>query len=176
MNRTTLFLDEGTNRELQLLAQRQKRPVAALVREALGRYLDEAKRGKGLHLRFVAAGRSGHSDTARRSEELPWGDLQPHPADPRPQRRTRRRSYLVPLLLETGALYALADADDDWHIPVREFLKAERQAMLVPVTVIPEAAHLMRKQLGAVAETRFAESLAAGEIATENLTQRDIVR
>jgi hypothetical protein len=82
----------------------------------------------------------------------------------------------VPLLLDTGALYALADADDDWHIRVRDFLKAERQSLLVAVTVIPEAAYLMRKRLGAAVETRFAESLAAGEIAVENLTQRDIAR
>jgi predicted nucleic acid-binding protein len=82
----------------------------------------------------------------------------------------------VPLLLDTGALYALADAHDDWHIRVRDFLKAERQSLLVAVTVIPEAAYLMRKRLGAAVETRFAESLAAGEIAVENLTQRDIAR
>ena len=80
----------------------------------------------------------------------------------------------MPLLLDTGALSALADVDDAWHIRVRDFLKAERQSLLVPVTVIPEAAYLMRKRLGVAVETRFAESLAAGEIATENLTQRDI--
>jgi len=82
----------------------------------------------------------------------------------------------VPLLLDTGALYALADADDDWHIPVRDFLKAERQSLLVPVTVIPEVAYLMRKRLGTAVETRFAESLAAGELAVENLAPRDLTR
>ena len=82
----------------------------------------------------------------------------------------------MPLLLDTGPLYALADADDDWHARVREFLKLERQSLLVPVTVIPEAAYLMRKRLGAEAEMRFAESLAYGEIAVENLTQRDLAR
>ena len=60
----------------------------------------------------------------------------------------------MPLLVDTGALYALADADDDWHVRVREFLKAERQSLLVPVTVIPEAAYLIRKRLGVVAEMR----------------------
>ena len=82
----------------------------------------------------------------------------------------------MPLLLDTGALYALADADDDWHIPVRDFLRAERQSLLVPVTVTPEVAYLMRKRLGAAVERRFAESLAAGEVAVENLTARDLVR
>ncbi len=82
----------------------------------------------------------------------------------------------MPLLLDTGALYALADADDAWHARMRDFLKAERQSLLVPVTVIPEAAYLMRKRLGVLAETRFAESLAAGEIAVENLTRADLAR
>lgn len=82
----------------------------------------------------------------------------------------------MPLLLDTGALYALADADDDWHIRVRDLLKVERQPLLAPVTVIPEAAYLMRKRLGPAAEMRFADSLAAGEIAIENLTPRDLAR
>ena len=78
MKRTTLFLEEGTERELRLLAQRKKLPVAALVRAALERYLYEAKRGKAMRLRFLGAGRSGHHDTAERAEELLWDDLQPH--------------------------------------------------------------------------------------------------
>jgi hypothetical protein len=92
MKRTTLFLEEGTERELHLLAQREKLPVAALVRDALGRYLDEAKRGKGLRLRFLAAGRSGHHDTAERAEELLWADLQPHSSGPRGRTRVRGRT------------------------------------------------------------------------------------
>ena len=91
MKRTTLFLEEGTERELHLLAQRKKLPVAALVRDALGRYLDEAKRGKGFSLRFLAAGRSGHHDTAERAEELLWSDLQPHSSARRARNRARGR-------------------------------------------------------------------------------------
>ena len=70
MKRTTVFLDEATTRELQLLAQREKRPVAALVRDTLRRYLGEAKHSKGLRLRFLGTGRSGHHDSA---EEVLWG-------------------------------------------------------------------------------------------------------
>jgi hypothetical protein len=91
MKRTTLFLEEGTERELRLLAQREKLPVAALVRDALGRYLDEARRGRELRLRFLEAGRSGHHDTAERAEELLWGELQPHSSRPRARARARRR-------------------------------------------------------------------------------------
>jgi hypothetical protein len=78
MKRTTIFIDEGVERELRLLAQRESVPVAALVREALERYVSEANGERGLRLRFLAAGRSGHHDTAERAEELLWGDLEPH--------------------------------------------------------------------------------------------------
>ncbi len=91
MKRTTLFLDEGMERELHLLAQREKLPLAALVRDALGRYLDEARRGQGLQLRFLAVGRSGHRDTARRAEELLWDDLEPHSSGSKAPIKARRR-------------------------------------------------------------------------------------
>jgi hypothetical protein len=90
MKRTTLFLEEATERELRLLAQREKLPVAALVRDALGRYLDEARRGRDLRLSFLGAGRSGHHDTAEHAEELLWGDLQPHSTVPRARVRRRK--------------------------------------------------------------------------------------
>jgi predicted nucleic acid-binding protein len=82
----------------------------------------------------------------------------------------------MPLLIDTGALYALADADDAWHSRMRDFLRNERRSLMVPVTVIPEAAYLIRKRLGTGAERRFAESLAARELAVENLTVADLSR
>ncbi len=83
MKRTRLFLDEGMDRELRLLAQRENLPVAALVRDALARYLDVNGRGKGLRLRFLRAGRSGYRDTAERAEELlPAGSPESWGTDP----------------------------------------------------------------------------------------------
>lgn len=82
----------------------------------------------------------------------------------------------MPLLLDTGVLYALADADDAWHIPMRDFLASQQQALFVPATVIPEAAYLIRTRLGPHVEQRFAQSLAAKEILVENLQHSDLVR
>jgi hypothetical protein len=75
MKRKTLFLEEATERELRLPGQREKLPVAALVRDALGRYLDKARCGKELRLCLLAAGRSAHHNTAERAEELFGDDL-----------------------------------------------------------------------------------------------------
>jgi len=82
----------------------------------------------------------------------------------------------MPLLLDTGVLYALADRDDIWHKRVAGFLRLQHEVLMVPVTVIPEAAYLLRKRLGAAAERSFAESLSAGELAMENLTSADLAR
>ena len=82
----------------------------------------------------------------------------------------------MPLLLDTGAIYALADADDSWHQPMREFLMEQHEILLTPCTVLPEAAYLIRSRLGSYAERQFAESLAAGEVVAEHLTHSDLDR
>jgi predicted nucleic acid-binding protein len=82
----------------------------------------------------------------------------------------------MPLLLDTGPLYALADEGDSWHGRVRDFLEESRQPLLVPVSVLPEAAYLIRTRLGEPQELLFAESLAEGEITVEGLTRADLKR
>ncbi len=79
----------------------------------------------------------------------------------------------MPLVLDTGALYALADAGDIWHRRMREFVATSHEAFVVPCTVTTEAAYLIRTRLGSRAERVFAESLARGEPAVENLNQAD---
>lgn len=82
----------------------------------------------------------------------------------------------MPLLVDTGALYALADADDLWHERLKEFLSSRRESLLTPCTVLPEAAYLIRTRLGPRVEHQFIESLAAREVAIEHLTERDLAR
>jgi hypothetical protein len=93
MKRTTIFLDEGLERDLQGLARRQSRPVASLVREALEEYVADRRRA-GVPLSFVGAGASGRSDVAERHEALLWRDRDPHgtPAPVRKPTRSRKRA------------------------------------------------------------------------------------
>ena len=96
MKRTTLFIDPTMERELQALARRRGRPVAALVREAVAQYVTSARENGPRQLGFVAAGRSGRDDIADRHEALlfrPSEPADPAPARARPSRRvtTRRR-------------------------------------------------------------------------------------
>jgi len=82
----------------------------------------------------------------------------------------------MPLLLDTGPIYALADADDAWHDRVLEFLDGRDEALLVPVTVLPEVAYLLRSRLGEKVERQFVGSLARRELAIEPLQPGDVER
>ena len=82
----------------------------------------------------------------------------------------------MPLLVDTGVLYALADRRDAWHARVRSYLASQRDALLVPVTVVPEVGYLLRERIGAEAERAFVTALAKGELGVESIDRRDLRR
>ena len=94
MKRTTIFVPEPLERDLQLYARSQRKPVAFVVREALAEYLAAHLSAPALPS-FVGVGKSGHPDTAERHEDLLW--TAPRHASPEsasrpagaPQRRRR---------------------------------------------------------------------------------------
>ena len=92
MKRTTIFMPESLERDLQLYARREGKPAAAVVREAIAEYIG---RGRAKLPSFAAAFDSGHTDTAERHEELLFTGLKPHGPTGRAKRpapvRDRRR-------------------------------------------------------------------------------------
>jgi predicted nucleic acid-binding protein len=82
----------------------------------------------------------------------------------------------MPLLLDTGVIYALADTDDAWHRRVLNYLQRVREVLMAPITVVPEVAYLLRARLGPDAECKFVDSLAKGEIVVEALSGADLQR
>jgi hypothetical protein len=94
MKRTTVFIPETLERDLQLCAREQGRPTASLVREALASYVAAHRPAADLPA-FVAAFSSGHTDTAERHEDLVFRALTPHdgsgPLRPTPPRRPSRQ-------------------------------------------------------------------------------------
>jgi len=98
MKRTTIFVPEPLERDLQLYARNERKPVAAVVREALVEYLAGRRPASALPS-FVGVGRSGRSDIAERHEELLWTAPHGRPSraanapparGPRPAARKRR--------------------------------------------------------------------------------------
>jgi len=95
MKRTTLFIEPEMERELQSLARREGRPVAALVREAVAHYVSAARDARSVRLGFIAAGRSGRRDIAETHEDLLFREntsLTKRPAAKRPPRKAVRRN------------------------------------------------------------------------------------
>ena len=82
----------------------------------------------------------------------------------------------MPILVDTGPIYALADRDDEHHQRISSFLSNNQELLIVPVTVLPEAAYLMHKHLGVVALRSFARSLSLGELRLEGVTRDDLGR
>ena len=89
MKRTTVFIPEPLERDLRLCAKHEGRATAALVREALAVYVASHRAAPGLPS-FVGAFASGHTDTARRHEDLVFATLTPHGGTAR-RRGTQRR-------------------------------------------------------------------------------------
>jgi hypothetical protein len=90
MKRTTIFVPEPLERDLQLYARQEQKPVAFVVREAIVEYLAARRSGPALPS-FVGIAESGRSDIAERHEDLLWTD--PHGgADRRPVRSPKKHA------------------------------------------------------------------------------------
>lgn len=77
------------------------------------------------------------------------------------------------VVLDTGILYAAADADDAWHPRAAKLLAAESGLRIVPVTVLPEVCYLLHSRLGPRAERTFVEALGH-DLPVEPLLDRDL--
>ena len=82
----------------------------------------------------------------------------------------------MPVVVDTGILYAAADARDAWHLRVRTWLESTSEPLLVPVTVLPEVTSLLATRLGPEAERSFVASVAAGELGLEPVVKADVDR
>jgi hypothetical protein len=77
MKRTTIFVPEALERDLQLYARQQGKPMAFVVREAVEAYLVAHRPATRLPS-FAGIGASDRADTAETHEALLFRDLDPH--------------------------------------------------------------------------------------------------
>jgi predicted nucleic acid-binding protein len=80
------------------------------------------------------------------------------------------------IIADTGPLYALADADDSWHAPVKAFVGKNRESIIVPGPVVVEVCYLIFEHLGPAAELAFLQSLAARQMLLEQPVMKDLER
>src|SRR5207249_10134902 len=83
---------------------------------------------------------------------------------------------LMPLLVDAGVLYAMVDRTDAWHAPIVEYLKGFHSILLAPVTVLPEAAYLVRTRLGITEELKLIEGFVNGGVGIEPRKGTDLNR
>ena len=81
----------------------------------------------------------------------------------------------MPLLLDTGVLYALHDRSDLWHTQCVELIADTVESLLVPVTVLPEVAYLLHERCGPAVELAFVRSLGS-ELMVEPISEADLRR
>jgi uncharacterized protein len=80
----------------------------------------------------------------------------------------------VALLLDAGALYAQADADEPRHEAVASILRNEREPLVTSELAVAEADYLILDRLGIKVELAFLQDLAEGTFISECLNQEDI--
>jgi hypothetical protein len=77
----------------------------------------------------------------------------------------------VPIVLDTGVVYAYYDRSDAWHDRAVDLVGKEAGSLLLPAPVIPEVDHLLRHRLGREAGRVFRSSLAEGDYLVVDLPQ-----
>ncbi len=78
------------------------------------------------------------------------------------------------LIVDAGALYAQADADEPHHAAIRAILEREREALVTSELAVAEADYLILDRLGPDVELAFLEDLAEGTYIVECLDRAQL--
>ncbi|MDQ2680322.1 MAG: PIN domain-containing protein [Candidatus Eremiobacteraeota bacterium] len=77
---------------------------------------------------------------------------------------------------DTGAVYAIYDADDVHHLAVRNAIAGLREAVHIPTPCLGELDYMLRKRLGVAAELDFLGEVRTGRFILEPLKLADAAR
>ena len=78
------------------------------------------------------------------------------------------------LVIDAGALYAQADADEPRHASVAAALQGEREALVTTELAVAEADYLILQRLGVDVELAFIDDLAEGTFIVECLSREEM--
>jgi uncharacterized protein len=81
---------------------------------------------------------------------------------------------MTPLIVDAGALYAQADADEPQHVAVAQALREERDSLVTSQIVVAEADYLILRRLGVEVELKFLDDLAGGTYVVDALTPPEL--
>jgi predicted nucleic acid-binding protein len=80
------------------------------------------------------------------------------------------------VIVDSGGLLALYDADDVHHADIVQCVNALKKPLVLPVAILAEADYIIRHFLGFEAELEFLRTLDAGMYALEPLAPQDLTR
>ncbi len=78
------------------------------------------------------------------------------------------------IVVDTGGMIALLDADDKHHEAVLEIFETDGDEWVLPWAILPEVDYLAASRLGERVARAFAEDLCAGVFRVEGLGPRDL--
>ncbi|MCB0204458.1 MAG: PIN domain-containing protein [Caldilineae bacterium] len=70
----------------------------------------------------------------------------------------------MPVLLDTGFVYAVLNRNEQYHVVSTEIAREARDTMLLPTPVIVEVAYLLLRDIGPIAVAEFLEGLASTDL------------
>jgi predicted nucleic acid-binding protein len=82
----------------------------------------------------------------------------------------------MPAVVDSGAIYALYDADDAHHARVRAAVEREPGPLIAPSALLAEADYLLRELLGIDAELHFIDDLKSGFFTLVQIADADLDR
>jgi predicted nucleic acid-binding protein len=80
------------------------------------------------------------------------------------------------LICDTGAIYALYDADDVHHAAAKAVVEAEAGPLFLPMVLLAEIDYLLTSRLGTDAALDFLESVASGSFTLVVPGSEDLAR
>jgi predicted nucleic acid-binding protein len=80
------------------------------------------------------------------------------------------------LIADSGAIYAVYDADDRHHAAVVAVLQEDPGPVVVPAATLAEIDYLLREYLGVDAELQFLEGILQGCYLLAPLLEPDLIR
>jgi uncharacterized protein len=80
------------------------------------------------------------------------------------------------IVVDTGPLVAIADADDRDHARCIAALGNASRPLVVPPTVLAEVCYLLERELGTAAEAAFLQSFRDGPLTLAHITLDDLDR
>ncbi len=83
---------------------------------------------------------------------------------------------MTALIVDAGALYAQADADEPRHASVAKVLRAEQGEIVTSELAVAEADYLILDRLGVDVQLAFLEDLALGTFQVDCLSRAEIAQ